>query len=343
MTAGVFGAFLVLGVMALSGHLRRIIRIPVIERVAPPGYTVPPGRTAELARRLQPAVVNVVVESGGAHTATGAGVMFRTDGHFITNSHVVRNATRVMVVAANGTRSRAQVVAADEWSDLAVVKIDDDNLAVPVAVMGSTSGLSAAQEVLAIGGRAGLASGGPAVTLGAINSTGRVIAREDNSSLLEMIETDIAVPADASGGGLFDRSGALVGILTALTPPGGSGHGYATPIDWARRVAEQLLANGRVIRVWVGIRGDPIPPEMATSLGVPGGLLVEELPENSPAVAASVSVHDVITAVDGAPVDSMDALRVELRTHDPGDVVTLQLVRKSTVRSVQVTLVERPA
>lgn len=343
-TAGVVGAFLTLGVMAATGNLHRILRVPVVEQVTPPGNSVPATGTAVLARQLQPAVVHLEVQTGGSGTARGAGVMFRSDGHLLTNNHVVANATKVVVIAADGTRALARVVAADEWSDLAVVKIEGDNLAMPVAVMGSAAGLVAAQEVIAIGGLGGSTGGGPAVDVGTIGALGQEVVREDGISLLDMIRTDMPVPADASGGALFDRSGALVGILTALTPAGATGaqSGYATPIDWARRVADELLATGRVARVWMGIEGDSLPADMAATLGVPGGVLVEDLREGSPALSA-VAPDDIITAVDDKPVDSMRALRVELRYHRPGDVITLRLVHNTAVRMAKVTLAERPA
>ena len=343
--AGVVGALLSVGLMAATGNLRRILRVPVVERVAvPPGNASTAAGKAELAQRLGPAVVRLEVITGEAEPESGAGVVFRSDGHLLTNHHVVAGASRIVVVMADGHRSEGQLVGSDPWSDLAVVKVDDGGLAVPVAVLGSSSPVMVGQEVIAVGGEGGTARS-PAVAVGVVGAVGQQIDREAGPPLLDMIRTDAPVAADSSGGALVDSTGAVVGILTALTPASGGpdGTGYATPIDWARRVADQLMAHGRVIRVWMGVEGDGIDASTAAGMGVPGGVRVEQIRDGSPARSAAVAVDDVITAVDGVPVSTMGALRVILRAHRPGDVVTLALVRRATAMSVRVQLAERPA
>lgn len=346
--AGITGAVFAVALMGATGNLRRVLRVPVVERVAMRSDAL----TAEAAkaspevlaisRRVQPAVVGIEIEIEDIdRRLRGAGVMFRSDGHVLTNHHVIEGATRIMVVMADGHRAEARLVGADTWSDLAVVKVDDAGT-LPVATMGSADSLVVGQKVMAMGGPFGRDE--PALEVGEVDGLGREVERTPAPALLDMIETSAPVAVTSSGGALVDGTGAVVGILTAL---GGGGRrspaGMATPIDWARAVAEQLLADGRVVRVWLGVDGGDLAEDEARRLGVDGGAVVVKVPEGSPAGAAGIVPDDVVTSVDGTPIASMGALRVLLRTHEPGDVVKITVVRGSETRSMDVRLTERPA
>lgn len=350
LLAALIGAVFTVGLMAATGNVRRIHKVPVVERVALPvrSLSTAPGSASsgftDIRDRLQPTVVQVEVEVNGAErTVRGAGVMFRSDGHVLTNHHVVDGATRIVVVMGDDRRADATLVGADAWSDIAVVKVDD-GLTVPVAPMGSAAGLAVGQDVMVIGGAAG-PDGRPEATLAEVAALGRQLDRDGAPALLDMIQTNAPVAAASSGGALVDGTGAVVGITTALVPTGepAAGSGFATPIDWARAVAEQLLATGRVVRVWMGVEGGGLDATTARTLGVGGGLMVDQVHDDSPAGTAGLVADDVITAVDDAPVASMGALRLLLRVHHPGDVVTLTVMRGATALSVKVRLAERPA
>ncbi len=143
---------------------------------------------------------------------------------------------------------------------------------------------------------------------------------------------------------ICDATGAVVGIATAVDPvSGGAGSGFATPIDYARSVAEQLVATGHAVPVWIGVEGSDLDGATAVQLGLGGGAVITAVRAASPAGAAGLSPADVITAVDKVPVASMGALRTLLRAHRPGDVVRLAVVRDSGRTTVKVRLAERPA
>jgi len=195
---------------------------------------------------------------------------------------------------------------------------------------------------MAVGGPGGPVEQ-PAVVPSAVRALGRQLERGGAPALLDMIQTSSPVAAAASGGALVDGTGAVVGITTALAPTGDAGAaGFATPIAWAWDVANQLVAKGTVVRVWMGVEGIDLSGETARAMGVGGGAVVSQVLDGSPAGTAGLETGDVITSVDDMPVASMGALRVALRTHQPGDVVTLAVMRGEGTRSLRVRLAERP-
>lgn len=353
LLAGLAGATCALGLMAATGNMRRILRVPVVERVVMPANslaadaTVTSPEVQKLGRRVRPSVVGIEVEIDGIdRRLTGAGVVFRSDGHVLTNNHVVEGATRIVVVMADGHRGEGRLVGADEWSDLAVVKVTED-VTVPVATMGSASGVEVGQRLMMLGGPP--RSGAPKKTdmaVGVVGAVGREVARDSGPALLGMIRTDTPLDTAWSGGALVDARGAVVGITTTLGAAGGgraSRAGFATPIDWARTVADALLATGRVVHVWMGVEGGDLDVGTARAMGVAGGAVVTQVREGGPAANAGVQADDVIIGVDDEPVQTMGTLRLVLRTHKPGDVVTLEVVRGQEERVVEVQLAERPA
>ena len=161
---------------------------------------------------------------------------------------------------------------------------------------------------------------------------------------MDLIQTDTPVIDGWSGGALVDERGAVVGILTAVTTPdaGVAGIGFATPIDIARAVADQVAAGSAVARAWIGIEGGDLDASAAAALGMGGGALVTHVRDGGPAAEAGLATGDVIASIDGMPVPSMGALRILVRSHRPGHVVRLAVVRQSVRRVVSVTLAERP-
>jgi len=158
-----------------------------------------------------------------------------------------------------------------------------------------------------------------------------------------MIQTDAPISPGSSGGALVDSVGNVIGITTAIgvTEVGASGLGFATPIDIARDVAEQLLTTGHVVHVWLGVRGEDLDAAMAKTLGIVGGALVREVSDGSPADLAGVKARDVITSLDGKKVASIADVVVNVRTRKVGDQVKVGLWRAGRAHTITVTLKER--
>jgi serine protease Do len=292
-----------------------------------------------IADRVRPAIAQLKVERG--RTGSGSAVMFRSDGYLLTNAHVVDGATSVTVILSTGRELPAQVVGSNADTDTAVVKVDGGPY--PVADLGTTADLKVGQEAIAIGSPLGL-SGGPSVTVGVVSALHRTVRTRLGQSLMDMVQTDAPIAPGSSGGALLDGGGRVIGITTAVatTDAGAEGFGFAVPIDNARWVADQLIASGKVVMVWLGVEGADLDGTTARELDVDGGALVERVKADSPAERAGLAPRDVIVALDGKAVTSMGMLAVAVRSHRPGDVLTLDVVRDKQHHGLKVTVVERP-
>lgn len=293
-----------------------------------------------VAERVRPAIVQLKVEKG--RTGSGSGVLFRSDGHVLTNAHVVEGATSVVVVLSSGRELTARVVGSDPDSDTAVVKIDGGPF--PVADLGSTADLKVGQDAIAIGSPLGL-TGGPSVTVGVISALHRSVRTRTGQSLMDMLQTDAPIAPGSSGGALLDAYGKVIGITTALamTDTGAEGFGFAIPIDAARNAADQLITTGKVVTVWLGVEGSDLDGATAVDLNLDGGAMIEKVKADSPAERAGLAPRDVIVRVDNKPVTSMTMLVVAVRAHRPGDVFTVEIVRDKQHHGMTVTVAERPA
>jgi serine protease DegQ len=286
--------------------------------------------------RVQPTVVSVVTDAG-----QGSGVIYREDGFVITNQHVVGESTEVQVVLANGERLPARVRAGTERFDIAVLKLDRDGL--PAATF-----VRALPEVgtlaIAIGSPLGFEN---SVTAGIISGLHRDIpAGGTTPALVDLIQTDAAISPGNSGGALVDGRGRVVGINVAYLPPqaGAVSLGFAIPAPTAVQVADQLIATGEVDFAYLGIRPVQVTAEMndAFDLGSDTGVLVEEVVEGSPADRAGVAARDVIVRLDDRPLETVEDLFAELREHEPGEKVTLTVLRGGDERTLEVTLGDLP-
>ncbi|HUR49699.1 MAG TPA: trypsin-like peptidase domain-containing protein [Acidimicrobiales bacterium] len=337
LLSGAIGAILVFGLMAVAG----VFRPPtVLEERAVPLPTAAKAGGADiptLAARARPAIVKVEVRSASGESSA-SGVIFRDDGHVLTNAHVVEGASELTVQRADGERLPGRVVGADPDTDLAVVKIEGADL--PVVTLGRSTGLRVGETAIAIGSPLGL-DGGPSVSVGVISALSRSVRGEDGKPLLDMIQTDASIAPGSSGGALLDMSGAVVGITTAIaidSRAGGESLGFATPVEVARDVAHQLIDTGHVVHAWLGIEGDDV---VGGSDGADGAL-VRQVLAGSPAQKAGILPGDVITSLEGKPVKSMLMLMVNLRSHSPGDEVSVELTRDGELTQLRTTLVERP-
>lgn len=271
---------------------------------------------------------------------SGSGVILRSDGFILTNAHVVDGATDIEVTLATGEEVPARLVGTDVVTDLAVIQVDQGNL--PASVIGSARDLQVGEPVLAIGSPLGLEQ---TVTSGIVSALGRQVPRRDMPALVDMIQTDASITRGNSGGALVDSRGSLVGINTAVAADpelGTEGIAFAIPIDIATSVADQIVETGEATHPWLGVSGANITPETARQFGIEEGALVLDVFPGSPAEAAGIEADDVIVALDGDPIESMDELVVAIRMHEVGESVTVTLIRDEERMTVETTLGERP-
>ncbi|HEU0301400.1 MAG TPA: trypsin-like peptidase domain-containing protein [Longimicrobium sp.] len=281
-------------------------------------------------------------QGGGARAGSGSGFILTPDGYILTNNHVVEDADRVTVVLSDKREFEARVVGRDPNTDIAVVKIDARNL--PVVPLGDADALEVGDWVLALGYPLDL---GQTTTAGIVSAKGRSIGIFQRSGadapLEHFIQTDAAINPGNSGGPLVDLQGRVVGINSAIASPTGfySGYGFAVPINLARRVAEDLMRDGRVHRPMIGveIRDATSADAEVFRLPSPDGAVVNTEPRG-PAAQAGLRMGDVIVSIDGDRVrDSGELMESVMRKH-PGDRVTLEVIRYGDRRRVQLALTE---
>ncbi len=368
--AGLAGAGLTLASLTATGAFDdQVIRQQVVERVAPsPASTLPvsapPGQTglpavATLAAGVGPAVARVEVTrtstpdtavgdgtgagaaGDGTTTAVGSAVVFRDDGYLLTSADLVEHSLAIGVVLGDGQARQGRLVGTDPLTDVAVLQVEAVGLA--TAVLGSAVDLAVGQPTLIVGS-ATTPGADPAVTTGIVSALGRTLEADGGGAPPRhgMIQTDAPLDPAATGGPLVDRRGAVVGITT--DPPDaatGEGLSFATPIDTARRVADQIILTGAAHHPWLGIEGSDLDARHAGDLQLAGGAQVATVTEDSPAETAGLAPDDVITAVGDVRIASMADLVVELREHDPGDVVLIAYRRGDVAGFCVATLAER--
>ncbi len=276
-----------------------------------------------------------------ARSSLGSGVIVTEDGVIVTNHHVIRNATKVRVVTADGREYRAEILLRDEKTDLAVLKISDGDEDFPVLEFADSDELEVGDLVLAIGNPFGV---GQTVTSGIVSA----VARTDIgvSDLSFFIQTDAAINPGNSGGALVDLRGEVVGINSAIfSRTGGSiGLGFAIPSNMVRSVVAQALAgSSEVERPWIGATFQRVTPDIARSLGLsrPRGALVTRVEPRSPASRAGLKVGDLVVAVANREVQSPAALEYRLALFEIGRRVRLSVLRRGEEIRLRVRL-ERP-
>ena len=338
-----------------SGESATAAQTPREEAPSPAG--IPEDEPIALvAAAVGPSVVQVNVEVSQQtplgtqrDEGLGSGVIYREDGYIITNAHVVRGASDVSVSFADGSNEPAEVVGSDPNSEIAVLKVDRNNL--PAAAFKTNEPPVVGQFAVAIGSPAGFEA---TVTSGIVSAVGREfppeLTRGDNqaaAALSNLIQTDAAISPGNSGGALVDRDGNIIGINVAYLPPAETGAvnlGFAVPADTAVSVADQLIETGEVTIPYLGVGTIPLSQEVAQrfDLQVDSGALVQTVEPGSGADEAGVRVNDVITALEGEEVSSYGDLFGALRDYEPGDTVGLTVVRDGEERTLDVTLGERP-
>jgi putative serine protease PepD len=297
----------------------------------------------------------------GGGTATGSGFLIDTEGHVITNNHVVEGATKVTVkLGSEDTGHTAEVVGTDPATDLALLKVDQSAEKLHPLALGNSSEVQVGDPVVAIGNPFGLDR---TVTAGIVSALQRQIQAPNGFSISHVIQTDAAINPGNSGGPLIDTSGRVIGINSQIQTGGGNGNvgiGFAVPIDTAKEVVQQIEEHGEVKHAYIGITGGSVTPQIAKALKLPvdKGVLVNEVVEEGPADKAGIEGGDteatiegaqvrlggdIITEVNGEPISSMEDVIDAVNSSKPGDEMDLTLLRgENETKHVTVTLEARP-
>lgn len=315
---------------------------------------------ADVYARVSPSVVAISVASDVGF-GSGSGFVIDTQGHIVTNYHVVEGANEIQVNFLDGTIVRANVVGLDLDSDLAVIAVDGvavENLT-PVT-FGSSDEIVVGQQVLAIGSPFGQRW---TMTAGIVSALDRAISGFTQFSIGGVIQTDAPINPGNSGGPLLNLAGEVVGVNSQINTTTGtnSGIGFAVPSNLTLRVAQELIEDGTVDYSFIGITGTPLSLTHSETLGLPNnvrGAVVTDVVPNSPASKAGlrparalnetgapdVTTADIITSINGEPVFDMSTLISYLAKNTvPGDTVTFKIIRSGQTVEVQVTLESRPS
>jgi len=273
----------------------------------------------------------------------GSGVIISADGYIMTNNHVVENATQVTVGLIDKRKFDATVIGTDPLTDLAVIKIDAEDL--PAAYLGDSDKLKVGQWVMAIGNPLSLAS---TVTAGIVSALGRnVNIIRDSYGVESFIQTDAAINPGNSGGALVNLEGSVIGINSAIATDGISGsyigYGFAIPVNLAKGVAEDLIANGKISRGYIGVRIEEVDADLAKAVGLdrPQGILIQQVIEDGAASKEDIQEGDIILNVDGKEVDQPNALQSYIASKRAGDEINLTIFRDGEKINRIVTLKSR--
>jgi serine protease Do len=255
---------------------------------------------------------------------TGSGFLISKDGYILTNHHVIGDADRIVVRTSDGREFSATRIGSDPRTDVAVIRITDDQ-DFPCLPMGNSESLRVGEWVIAIGNPFEL---GETLTVGVVSAKGR--NRADLADFVDFIQTDAAINPGNSGGPLLNIEGQVIGINSAIYSGDGGymGIGFAIPIATASAIKDQLVANGRVDRGYLGIRIQEVTPDLAAYFGIDaGGILVSDVEPGSPAERGGLKPEDVILTLDGEDARAVDRFRNRVAGIAPGTAVTLGLLR----------------
>lgn len=274
-----------------------------------------------------------------APQSLGSGFVIERDGYILTNNHVVDGADEIVVRFNDRRELTAELVGADPRSDLALLKVEADDL--PTVALGRSDGLQVGEWVLAIGSPFGFDY---SVTAGIVSAKGRSLPTERNENYVPFIQTDVAINPGNSGGPLFNLDGEVIGINSQIYSNSGGfmGVSFAIPIDVAMEVADQLKDKGHVVRGWLGVVIQEVNRDLAESFGLrrPHGALVTRVLEDSPAQAAGVQAGDIITGFDDTPIEFSSDLPHVVGRVEVGSESDLHIVRDGTEQTLTVTIGE---
>ena len=320
--------------------------LPQTTQTAPPVAKVD-GTVSGAAAKIQPSVVTIDVQSQ-QEQGNGSGVIIDKSGYIVTNDHVVSvaaNGGTMTVVTNDGQQAKATIVGRDTSDDLAVIKVNGlKNLT--AATFAKSGNLVVGQTVVAVGAPLGLSN---TVTSGIVSNTARPVRSGDNDqAVFDAIQTDAAINPGNSGGALADLNGNVVGINAAIATPntgglqipgqqdqsGSIGIGFAIPSDEVSRIAAQLIKTGKATHAVIGVE---VPSQQSGTQSTPGAPL-SKVDAGGPAAKAGLKAGDVVTMVNSQRIDDADSLIAAVRSHAPGEKVSITYTRASQSKTVQVTL-----
>lgn len=311
------------------------------------------------ANKILPSIVGITVEytvsspyygfqMQSSASALGSGVIISSDGYILTNNHVVNTssnssfyqvsqASKVSVKLYNDeTAYEAKIIGTDETTDLAVIKIDKNDL--PAAELGDSNSLKVGEFSMAVGNPLGMES---TVTAGIISATSRTITSDGKN--YTVIQTDAAINSGNSGGALINSNGQVIGINTLkLSGSGVEGIGFAIPINSTKEIYEQLITDGKVKRPYIGISGRDIDEKTAKQYNLVEGVYVVSVEQFSAAEKAGIKAYDIITEIDGKKITNMDELNEIKNSHKIGDKLILKIYRDKDYKDMEIELGEQP-
>ncbi|MFB5617671.1 MAG: S1C family serine protease [Nitrosopumilus sp.] len=316
----------------------------------------------EIFEKSEPGVVRVNVQRGETEEVrggVGSGFVFDKKGHIITNAHVVKDANKVVVTFLDGRSYNAEIIGTDEYTDLAVIKVNADLALLHPLLIGDSSNLKVGEGIAAIGNPFGLSG---SMTSGIVSQIGRLLPTDNQYNIPDVIQTDAAINPGNSGGPLLNMRGEIVGINTAIQSNTGefTGVGFAIPSQTVAKIIPTLVEKGEYKHPWIGISGRDIDPDMAKALNLNDaiGFLVITVVEDSPAFDAgligsdkTIEVDgvnypvggDIILAVDGIEVRKIDDILIHLqRAKSVGDEMNLEVLRDGRTTNITIILQERP-
>jgi putative serine protease PepD len=338
--------------------------LPVSNPAAANETTLDPTETenVRIYRQAAPAVANIVTRTVEYDfffnpvpvEGAGSGFLIDTDGHILTNNHVVQGAQTIEVTLGDQSRYKGKLLGSDAANDIALIQIDLAGRKITPLPLGDSRGLLVGQRVLAIGNPFGFQS---TLTTGVVSSLGRTVQTRENTFIDEAIQTDASINQGNSGGPLLNSHGEVIGINSAIYSPSGTtaGIGFAIPVNTAKRVADDLITRGRVRHATLGAEGRVLWPRLAEALNlaVQQGILIERVDPGGP--AAQAGIHggtksvlagmqelrvggDVLIAIDNKAITNQGDLSLLLNRSLPGDTVTATIVRNGKKMNVPVKL-----
>ena len=316
----------------------------------------------EIFEKSEPGVVRVNVqrnETINGNGGLGSGFVFDKKGHIVTNAHVVLDAKKIVVTFLDGRSYNAEIIGVDEYTDLAVIKVDADLILLRPLALGDSSNLKVGEQIAAIGNPFGLSG---SMTSGIVSQLGRLLPSGSGYSIPDVIQTDAAINPGNSGGPLISMRSEVVGINTAIQSTTGefTGVGFAIPSKTIVKIVPTLIEKGEYKHPWMGISGRDIDPDLAKVLGLKDavGFLVITVVENSPASKAgfmgseeTIEVQeisykiggDIILSVDGIEVRKISDILIHLqRAKSVGDEMVLEILRDNRTTNITIVLQERP-
>jgi putative serine protease PepD len=352
----------------LNGLFRAGLGVFVLLILAPAfthALTTDEEANIRIYEEFAPSVVNIVTTTVTYDffynpvptTGAGSGIIIDRSGNIITNYHVIAEARRLDVTLYDGSRYEAEMVGIDPGSDIAVIRIKAPRSKLRPISFGDSTTLRVGQKVLAIGNPFGLEK---TLTVGIVSSLGRTMRAGNGRLISGVIQTDAAINPGNSGGPLFNGSGRMIGVNTAIfSPTGGSiGIGFAIPVNSVRKVLPELLKNGYVARPWIGITGQSLDREVAAVMGLSSaGVLIADVFKGSPAEKAGLrgsfktvrvgnlvlaAGGDFISAIDNTGIKTMDELNSYMDSKKAGATIRLKVTRNGRNISVKVRLEEMP-